>query len=57
MHSAKHQGDSASSAFSAPTATPRLTAEEWMMILEALRAYQHNQEYRALYEKLAARVP
>lgn len=31
---------------------PRLTAEEWMLILKALSAYQHHKAYRPLYEKL-----
>ena len=41
---------------SAPSATLRLTAEEWKLIVSALRAYQHNQTYRPLYEKLAAQT-
>ncbi len=32
-------------------------AEEWKMILDALSAYQHNEAYRALYEKLLAELP
>ena len=30
----------------------RLTADEWELIMDALSAYQHNEVYRALYEKL-----
>lgn len=36
---------------------PRLTAEEWMLILQAMSAYQHHESYRALYEKLRAELP
>ena len=32
----------------------RLTPEEWALIVGALRAYQHNNTYRPLYEKFAA---
>jgi uncharacterized protein YoaH (UPF0181 family) len=32
-----------------------LTAEEWRLILQALSAYQHHEDFRALYEKLASR--
>lgn len=49
MHSQKSKGKSAS--FVLPNA--HLAAEEWTMILEALRVYQHNKAYRPLYEKLA----
>lgn len=47
MHSRQHQP---SSPFYDPKR--RLTAEEWALIMGALRAYQHNETYRALYEKL-----
>ena len=40
----------------APSAALRLTAEEWKLIVSALSAYQHNQTYRPLYEKLAAQT-
>lgn len=30
----------------------RLTPEEWALIMNALSVYQHNEAYRALYEKL-----
>ena len=40
----------------APSVAPRLTAEEWKLIVSALSAYQHNQTYRPLYEKLAAQT-
>ena len=36
---------------------PRLTAEEWMLILKALSAYQHHESYRPLYEKLRDELP
>ena len=39
-----------------PPAALRLTAEEWTMIVGALSAYQHNQSYRPLYEKLVAQT-
>jgi len=32
----------------------RLTPEEWLLLVDALRAYQHNATYRPLYEKFAA---
>lgn len=47
MHSRQHQ---TSSSFYDPKR--RLTTEEWALIMNALRAYQHNEVYRALYEKL-----
>ena len=47
MHSCQHQS---SSFFYDPKR--RLTTEEWALIMDALRAYQHNEAYRALYEKL-----
>lgn len=40
-------------ASSAYQAGPRLTAEDWALILAALSAYKHNAAYRDLYEKLA----
>ncbi|GGF81507.1 hypothetical protein GCM10011402_37650 [Paracoccus acridae] len=49
MHSRQHQP---SSPFYDPKR--RLTAEEWALIMNALRAYQHNDAYRSLYEKLEA---
>ena len=36
---------------------PSLTAEEWMLILKALSAYQHHESYRPLYEKLRDELP
>lgn len=36
---------------------PRLTAEEWKLILEALSAYRHNATYRDLHDKLASQKP
>ena len=36
---------------------PTLTAEEWMLILKALSAYQHHEAYRSLYEKLRDELP
>ena len=50
MHSCQHQ---TSSFFYDPRR--RLTTEEWALIMDALRAYQHNEVYRALYEKLGER--
>lgn len=47
MHSRQHL---TSSPFYDPKR--RLTSEEWALIMDALRAYQHNEAYRALYEKL-----
>ncbi|WP_313137750.1 hypothetical protein [Paracoccus jeotgali] len=32
----------------------RLTPEEWLLLVNALRAYQHNATYRPLYERFAA---
>lgn len=40
-------------AYRVPEAGLRLTPEEWVLIVVALRAYQHNTIYRPLYEKLA----
>lgn len=34
-----------------------LTSEEWVLILDALSAYQHNDAYLPLYEKLLAELP
>lgn len=34
----------------------RLSAEEWALIVGALRAYQHNNTYRPLYEKIVTRT-
>ena len=47
MHSRHHPSSS-------PVSEPRkrLTTDEWELIMDALRAYQHNEVYRALYEKL-----
>jgi len=36
---------------------PCFTVEEWMLILKALSAYQHHEEYRSLYEKLRDELP
>lgn len=36
--------------------TLRLTAEEWALIVGALRAYRHHNTYRPLYEKFASRT-
>lgn len=41
-------------AYRLPGAGLRLTPEEWALIVGALRAYQHNNTYRPLYEKFAA---
>lgn len=49
MHSCQYQS---SPVFYDPKR--RLTAAEWALIMDALRAYQHNDAYRALYEKLEA---
>ena len=38
-----------------PRAGSHLTTEEWNLILKALSAYQHNDTYRSLYDKLAHR--
>lgn len=43
-------------AFRAPSAGLRLTPEEWKLIVSALSAYQHNQTYRPLYEKLTGKA-
>lgn len=37
-----------------PKAGSYLTIEEWDLILEALSAYQHNDTYRSLYDKLGS---
>lgn len=37
--------------------SPHLTGEEWVLILDALSAYQHNEAYLPLYEKLLAELP
>lgn len=52
MHSRRHQP---SSPFYDPKR--RLTTEEWGLIMNALGAYQHNEVYRALYEKLGGQPP
>jgi hypothetical protein len=52
MYSCQHQ---TSSSFYDPKR--RLTSEEWILIMNALRAYQHNEAYRALYEKLGESPP
>ena len=44
-------------AYRVPGAGLRLTAEEWDLIVGALRAYRHNTTYRPLYEKLAIQTP
>ena len=31
-----------------------LTLQEWSLVLKALRAYQHNAQFRPLYERLEA---
>jgi hypothetical protein len=51
MHSRQHQP----SPFYDPKR--RLKPEEWALIMDALRAYQHNEVYRALYEKLGGQPP
>ena len=38
--------------FRAPTSGLRLTTDEWKLIGGGLSAYQHNQAYRPLNEKL-----
>ena len=38
------------------TLTPRLTAYEWELILQALSAYQHHNDFRELYEKLGGQA-
>ena len=43
--------------FPFPEKGPHLTAEEWMLILEALSTYQHHKVYRPLYERLRAELP
>ena len=43
-------------AYRSPEAGLRLTPEEWALITGALRAYQHNNTYRPLYEKFAAQT-
>lgn len=42
--------------FRSPPAGLHLTGQEWALIVRALSAYQHNQTYRPLYEKLVART-
>lgn len=42
--------------FRMPAEGLRLSAEEWELIMSALSAYQHNQAYRSLYEKLSSRA-
>lgn len=42
--------------FRAPAAGLHLTSEEWKLIVGALSAYQHNQAYRPLYEKLTTQA-
>lgn len=32
---------------------PRLTKTEWELLLDAIRAYNHNADYRILHGKLA----
>lgn len=43
-------------AYRSPGAGLRLTPEEWALITGALRAYQHNNTYRPIYEKFAAQT-
>jgi len=50
------QTNTPSLVFRAPSAGVRLTAQEWEMIVGALSAYQHNQTYRPLYEKLVTQT-
>lgn len=42
--------------FRSPPSGLHLTGQEWALIVRALSAYQHNQTYRPLYEKLVART-
>ena len=51
MHSRQHPP---SSPFYEPK--KRLTTDEWELIMDALSAYQHNQVYRSLYEKLGGQA-
>lgn len=44
-------------AYRVPGAGLRLTADEWDLIVGALRAYQHNTTYRPIYEKFAIQTP
>lgn len=46
--------NSSLSAYRSSGAGLRLTPEEWLLLVDALRAYQHNATYRPLYEKFAA---
>lgn len=46
--------NSSFSAYRSSGAGLRLTPEEWLLLVNALRAYQHNATYRPLYEKFAA---
>lgn len=48
----------AGSAVSAPLSCKNVnfTREEWKLILKALSAYQHNEEFRAVYEKACRQI-
>lgn len=39
-----------------PQREPRLSRQEWSLILKALSAYQHNAEFRALAERLKGTI-
>lgn len=57
MHALSPRPSPIVSASRASAPGPRLTAEEWELILKALRAYRHNAIYRDLHDKLASRKP
>ena len=56
MTSRPLQSNSTFSACRIPEAGLGLAPDEWALILGALSAYQHNQTYRSLYEKLATQT-
>ena len=56
MTSRQTQMNLPSFTFRSPPAGLHLTVQEWALIVKALSAYQHNQTYRPLYEKLVDRT-
>lgn len=55
MHALSLRPNPNLSALRACAPGPRLTAEEWELILKAVSAYRHNATCRDLYDKLARR--
>ena len=47
-----HQSQSSASAHPVFAKTPRLTRQEWDMVLQAPGAYRHNTQFRDLCERI-----